>query len=52
MKNLMTIVMLFISMNAIGQLNLEDGVAIQGYDPVAYFKVSKPVEGKKLVEII
>lgn len=29
------------------QYNLEDGVAIQGYDPVAYFKQGKAVEGKK-----
>lgn len=27
--------------------NLEKGVAIQGYDPVAYFTAGKPVEGKK-----
>jgi YHS domain-containing protein len=25
----------------------EDGVAIRGYDPVAYFTESKPVEGKR-----
>ena len=29
------------------QFNLEDGVAIQGYDPVAYFKLNKPTKGKK-----
>lgn len=29
------------------QFNLEDGVAIQGYDPVAYFVQHKAVEGKK-----
>jgi len=28
-------------------LNLKDGVAIEGYDPVAYFTSKKPVEGKK-----
>ncbi len=27
--------------------NTEDGVAIQGYDPVAYFKQNKAVKGKK-----
>lgn len=27
--------------------NLEKGVAIQGYDPVAYFTAGKAVEGKK-----
>ena len=29
------------------QLNLEDGLAIEGYDPVAYFVSMKPVKGKK-----
>lgn len=29
------------------QFNLEDGVAIQGYDPVAYFSSKKAVKGKK-----
>jgi YHS domain-containing protein len=27
--------------------NLDDGLAIDGYDPVAYFKQSKAVKGKK-----
>jgi YHS domain-containing protein len=31
----------------IGKLNLEDGIAIQGYDPVAYFNSNKAIEGKK-----
>lgn len=29
------------------QFNLEDGVAIQGYDPVAYFTQNKAVKGSK-----
>lgn len=29
------------------QFNLENGVAIQGYDPVAYFTINKAVPGKK-----
>lgn len=29
------------------QFNLEDGIAIQGYDPVAYFVQHKPAKGKK-----
>jgi YHS domain-containing protein len=29
------------------QFNLEDGIAIQGYDPVAYFVQNKAVKGKK-----
>lgn len=29
------------------QFNLENGLAIQGYDPVAYFTQSKAIEGNK-----
>lgn len=29
------------------QYNLDNGIAIDGYDPVAYFKVKKAVKGKK-----
>jgi YHS domain-containing protein len=29
------------------EFNLESGLAIQGYDPVAYFNAGKAVEGKK-----
>lgn len=29
------------------QFNLEKGLAIQGYDPVAYFTQNKPVKGNK-----
>lgn len=29
------------------QLNLKDGIGIQGYDPVAYFMSNKAVEGQK-----
>lgn len=29
------------------QFNLEDGLAIQGYDPVAYFTQNKAVKGSK-----
>src|SRR5882672_2704822 len=29
------------------QFNLDDGIAISGYDPVAYFKQGKAVKGKK-----
>jgi YHS domain-containing protein len=31
----------------VSTFNLENKVAIQGYDPVAYFKQNKAVEGKK-----
>ncbi|HMI06625.1 MAG TPA: YHS domain-containing (seleno)protein [Flavobacterium sp.] len=33
--------------NRTAQFNLENKVAIQGYDPVAYFKQNKAVKGKK-----
>ena len=33
------------------QFNLEDGVAIQGYDPVAYFTQNKAVEGNKSLAV-
>ena len=29
------------------QFNLEDGLAIQGYDPVSYFSQNKAIEGNK-----
>lgn len=29
------------------QFNLDDNIAISGYDPVAYFKLNKAVKGKK-----
>ena len=32
--------------------NLEDGLAIQGYDPVAYFKLNKAVKGKKDLALV
>lgn len=31
----------------ISEFNLEKKVAIEGYDPVAYFKQAKAVKGKK-----
>ena len=33
------------------QFNLDDNVAISGYDPVAYFKQNKAVKGKKEYQI-
>ncbi len=32
--------------------NLDDGVAIQGYDPVAYFSSSKAVKGQKKYSVV
>jgi YHS domain-containing protein len=31
--------------------NLDDGIAIDGYDPVAYFKTNKAVKGSKNVSV-
>lgn len=31
--------------------NLKDGIAIQGYDPVAYFKQNKALKGNKAISI-
>jgi YHS domain-containing protein len=34
------------------QFNLENGLAIQGYDPVAYFSEKKAVKGKKELQYL
>ena len=31
----------------LSQFNLENNIAIQGYDPVGYFKLAKAIKGKK-----
>lgn len=31
----------------VAQFNTEDGIALQGYDPVAYFTQNKAIKGKK-----
>ena len=53
-RNLFTVIAVFIAFTVAAQegkrtanFNLEKKVAIQGYDPVAYFKQGKPVKGKK-----
>jgi YHS domain-containing protein len=54
MKKLILIVFVFVSAVAfsqndtkrITQYNVENKVAIQGYDPVAYFKQNKAIKGK------
>ena len=33
------------------QLNIENGIAIQGYDPVAYFKQAKAIKGQKQLSV-
>ena len=54
MKTFLITLLTTISLNLIAQdsvreahLNLEGGVAIQGYDPVAYFQEGEAVEGDK-----
>ena len=36
----------------ISTFNLENKVAIQGYDPVAYFKQNKAIKGKKEITAV
>lgn len=55
MKKIATIVAFFFAVTSfaqseskrLSQYNLENKNAIQGYDPVAYFKQSKAIKGKK-----
>ena len=55
MKKIVTILVLFFVVSSfaqnevkrLSQYNLENKIAIQGYDPVAYFKQSKAIKGKK-----
>lgn len=59
MKKIILAVSLLLTLSAYSQtalriktFNLEKGIAIQGYDPVAYFTVNKAVEGKKEFSVI
>jgi len=47
MKKLLTMMLVALSSTLIygAPLNLKKGVAIKGYDPVAYFNASKPTKG-------
>ena len=56
MKTVLLFLLSFISLVVFGQdinqlrkseFNLENGIAIGGYDPVSYFKQGKPMKGKK-----
>ncbi|MGH2665558.1 YHS domain-containing (seleno)protein [Flavobacterium sp.] len=54
MKNALLLVTLFLTFSGFSQtarkaahFNLENKIAIQGYDPVAYFKQHKAIKGKK-----
>jgi YHS domain-containing protein len=58
MKSILIIVIVFLATGAFAQadlrsrqFNLEDGVAIQGYDPVSYFNSGKAIEGKKDISL-
>ncbi|WP_166926143.1 YHS domain-containing (seleno)protein [Flavobacterium poyangense] len=54
MKKLIVILLVFASISSfsqedakrVSQYNLENKVAVQGYDPVAYFKQNKALKGK------
>lgn len=39
------------SSKRVSEFNLESKIAIQGYDPVAYFKKSKAIKGKKEIAV-
>lgn len=54
MKKIILLTVFIFSINTFGQaskrtiqFNLENGLAMQGYDPVAYFTQKKAVKGKK-----
>ena len=57
MKKIIVIIIAFISITSFAQtaakrgttFNLENKVAIQGYDPVAYFTQKKAVKGKSAI---
>ena len=46
-KSILMFLIASISATTFGQTNQKNGIAIQGYDPVAYFENSKAIEGKK-----
>jgi hypothetical protein len=46
-KSIVLFMIAFISATTFGQTNQKKGIAIQGYDPVAYFESAKAIEGKK-----
>jgi YHS domain-containing protein len=63
MKKILTITMIIMAgmvpttsfgqqANRLAQFNLENKIAIQGYDPVAYFTQSKAVKGKKDLAVV
>src|SRR5215467_4398219 len=60
MKQLIFVALLFVSSATFSQdestlrkkeFNLDNGVAISGYDPVSYFSQGKPVKGNKMFAV-
>ena len=59
MKNLLKILMLTIAISGFSQnnskkssqFNLDDAIALEGYDAVSYFLEDKPVKGKKEITV-
>ena len=47
MKKLIFLLVALIANSVFAQTNVENKIAIQGYDPVAYFESNKAIEGKK-----
>lgn len=47
MKKLIVLFVAFTATSIYAQTNQKNGIAIQGYDPVAYFENAKAIEGKK-----
>ncbi|MEO8255620.1 MAG: YHS domain-containing (seleno)protein [Flavobacterium sp.] len=56
-KQILILLVAFVSVTALSQtatnrkaqFNIEKGLAIQGYDPVAYFTLKKAVKGKSII---
>jgi YHS domain-containing protein len=50
-KSILILFVTFLSATTFAQtakhINLKNNVALQGYDPVAYFEINKPTEGNK-----
>ena len=49
MKKLIYLVVVLTTTSIFAQNNLKNKIAIQGYDPVAYFESNKAVEGNKTI---
>ncbi|WP_310378502.1 YHS domain-containing (seleno)protein [Flavobacterium sp.] len=47
MKKLLVLFVVLTTISIFAQSNLKNGLALQGFDPVAYFESNKAIEGKK-----